>query len=180
METRLSVHLDYYLESIRCLSLRHQEDRHAQRSSKQERNTSKDTRWANTVVDSPQDFLFFNIVRGKILYITCLSFIVYMSFIYDGDEKGPFESLISVLIFPLLLSHRNWTQPKFKNATLRPYIVREMVFHISLCILILYILPFVCMVLVCLWSPLKWLYQSNLGDLSTTLKLIDSPKMWYQ
>lgn len=38
----------------------------------------------------------------------------------------------------------------------------DVFYKYSLCVLILYILPFVCTVLVCLWPPLKWLYQSNL------------------
>lgn len=41
-------------------------------------------------------------------------------------------------------------------------IVTEMFCKYSLFVLILYILAFLCMVLVCLRSPLKWLYQSNL------------------
>ena len=92
--------------------LRHQWDRCSLRSSKWERNTSKDTGWASTVVDSPQVFLFFsflNIIRGKILYINSLSFLVYMNFIYGGES---FESLNAVLIFPLV-NPRNPTQPKF-------------------------------------------------------------------
>ncbi|KAG7221564.1 hypothetical protein INR49_017095 [Caranx melampygus] len=52
-----------------------------------------------------------------------------------------------------------------------------MFYKYSSCVLILYILPLVCMVLVCLFDHLfKDFYQFKIGNVSAPLKLIDSPK----
>lgn len=58
-------------------------------------------------------------------------------------------------------------------------ILREMFYNYCLCVLILYILPIVCMVLVCLWSPLQWLNQSNLVTCQLPWNWLIH-QMWYQ
>lgn len=102
-------------------------------------------------------FFSLNTVWRKILYIKCLSFLVYTKFIYDGGKNWSFKSLDAVVLLSPL-SHMIQLSQSLTGPRTR---YEEALYEWNLCVLILHILPFVCMVLVCLWSLRKWLYQSD-------------------
>lgn len=98
---------------------------------------------------------------GKILYINCLSFSRAHELLFMSVVKNDHSSLYLSLLLP--------TKPNTAKVhgggdagIKQMHYGGDVFYKYSLCVLILYILPFVCTVLVCLWSPLKWLYQSNL------------------